>query len=145
MTTLGIVSPVADQTDLAAVGSAWVAAIKAISPKLTDVRVSIGKGAQGRFDLNLLKRGLQAFKDGGLHVSAVLEANLGPMNLNPNALLGYQNSPFLNPFISEYSDSVVTLLGDLDRANLCPDTVWICNEGNVQAAANPRTGLPTIP
>lgn len=145
MTTLGIVSPVADQTALAAVGPEWVAAVKAISPKLTDVRVAIGCSAKGICNVSLLKRGLQAFKDGGLHVSAVLEANLGPMNLNPNDFLGYQGSPFLNQFISEYSDSAVMLLGELEKVNLCPDTVWICNEGNVQAAANPRTGLPTIP
>jgi hypothetical protein len=137
----GIVSPLCDQNAQVAVGPAWVAAIKALSPHITFVRGSISADSHGNLDIALLKRGLQAFADAGLEVRAVLELNLGPLaKQNPNASLGWKGDVFKNPFIDAWVNRTIALLNDLGP--LCPSKVWVCNEMNLQAARNPtNTGV----
>jgi hypothetical protein len=139
----GIVSPLFDGNAKAAVGLAWVSAIKALSPSITFVRGSISADARGRVNVPLLRAGLRAFAAAGFEVRGVVEFNLGDRTLNPNALLGYQGDYLKNPWIESQTQRTITLLQRL--GNDAPSIIWWGNEPNSQAALNPLGSGRVLP
>lgn len=142
-TELGICSVTADMTAKAAIGPAWAAAVRALSPRLTYVRTSFGADAAGNVSVSLLRKGLAAWRDAGLEVIPVLEGSLARPGLAQNDVLGWKGDPLKSPWIDSYTNNVIALLGAL--GDLCPRRVWLLNEGNVQAAADPQGDGHVIP
>jgi hypothetical protein len=133
---LGICSVLADQNNHAAVGPAWCQAVKALSPRITFVRCEIAASRSGHVDTALIARGLHAWRDVGLEVRAVLSLNLGPLaTQNPNADLHWKGDWFKSPFIDAWTNNAIQILTELGA--IAPEKIWIANEMNLMAAANP--------
>ena len=132
----GICSVIADPVALAGAGTAWAAAVRAISPALTYVKCPINGGPNG-FLPELLNAGAAAYSAAGFSMQWLLEATLAPPEAGPANALPTLPTPYKRLKASRFSQLWTDAATNAILAvplSLRPTSILLLNEPNLQAA-----------
>lgn len=143
MAQQGIVSILNDPISGAVIGPQWTQDLATLSPApnhLT-IRASISVDNNNHVNIKSIQTGLQQYQTGGFPVWLVLHGGLENhyqslkedsaeyLTAMPNAKLGLNGDMMLNDYINRFSLTAVGTLQAL--GDLCPDTVFVWNEANL--------------
>jgi len=141
MAVQGIVSILNDPISGAVIGPQWTQDLATLSPALNHltIRASISVDNNNHVNIKSVQTSLQAYKDAGFPVWLVLHGGLENhyqsltgndyLAAMPNAKLGLNGDMMMNDYINRFSLTAVGTLQAL--GDLCPDTVFIWNEANL--------------